>query len=133
VDLLEVLTNTEELQKLADRTKMLEVVWLGIAPQADAASVTQDDFWHALDSKVIHEAWEAMLEGIVLFFRPEEQIALRACLDRIREFDEKRMKLATKKAQSPLLGKAVETELQRLEKRLDEQLESAITTQTSGA
>ena len=83
-DLFGVLENNAAgLQELSDHERLVQVLWVMIAPQAAAVTtgpVTPEQFGAAFDGDTIESSRAALMEAITLFFPKAKQPIIRAML-----------------------------------------------------
>ena len=112
VDLLE-LGEGKLLERIAsDDVLLVDIIYVLVKPEADAAKVTDVDFGRAMAGDAIDAAWKAFLEELSDFFRsPAKRRVLKKALAKLEALEEKVMAAAEKRLDGPELDEALDDAL----------------------
>ena len=123
VDLLKLFEDAEHLQRLAgDDETMLAVLWLLVADQAAAQSIEEAAFWCGFDDDVLYSAFNAVLGGLIGFFRPDKRAPLKKIYEVFVAANQRMAAMATEKASDPRIAKLIEQTIQAEDQRIDSEL-----------
>jgi hypothetical protein len=114
VDLLEVLDG-KLLERLAgDPILLCDLVYALCKPEADARSVSDEEFGRAMAGDAIDGATTALLEELVSFFPKGRRELLAKALGKLRTLEAMALKAAEDRLDSPALEKEMAEALARL-------------------
>lgn len=110
VDLLDVVNDSGKLieRLVGDPVLLCDVIFALCKEQADAKSVSDEDFGCAMAGDPIETATTALLEELVDFFPKGKREVLRRALQKMRLYEEKFLKAAHLKLDDPTMDQAVD-------------------------
>jgi hypothetical protein len=77
--------NRDSLIQLADALTLGQVLWAMVEPQAEARSVTPDEFYEAFDGEVLNTAYAALIDEMIFFCHPRQRKVLGIAVQKVRE------------------------------------------------
>ena len=101
VDLLDLETLTA---KLADAYVLVDVLWVMVRKEAEAAGIADEEFGRSLAGDAIEAATAAMLEEIIDFFPQPRRPVLRKALEKANLLTEEMTRAATEAMDRLTLG-----------------------------
>lgn len=114
VDLLAAIDG-ELIQRLvADPVLLCDALFAIVKPEADAKGVSDEDFGRAMAGDVIDHATTAFLEELTGFFPLARRQVLSKALGKLRELEQRAVKAANARLDSPELEAEVERILTRI-------------------
>lgn len=115
VDLLSAIDG-ELLQKLSDDPVLLcDVIYALAKPEADAKSISDEDFGRAMAGDAIDKATTALLEELVDFFPSQRRGLLAKVLEKLKKLQG----MAVKAVETKLEGTSLEEEMKAALAQLD--------------
>jgi hypothetical protein len=114
VDLMSVVEGKDLLVRLSsDPILLCDVLFAVVKPQADAGSVTDEDFGSSLAGDAIADAANALLEGIINFFPSPKRTILDAQLKKLKSFETAILQKAQERLDSPEMEAHIKTTIER--------------------
>ena len=118
VDLMEAVDG-KLLQRMLDEPVLLcDIIYALCKPQADAASVTDEDFGRAMAGDAIDLATQALLEELVDFFPQRRRALLTKVLDKLRKLDSLALATVTDRIEKIDLDKVMSNAVAQLDNDL---------------
>lgn len=99
---------------LVDIMVLVDVVFVVVKPQADAAGVTDLQFAEAMGGDSLDGATVALLEELTDFFPSARRAAIKSLVARFRGLEEEVMRRVTKRIDDPAVTEAVMRDLETL-------------------
>jgi hypothetical protein len=99
---------------VGDPVLLCDVVFCVIKPEADAKSVSDQDFGQSMAGDAIDAATRALLEELIDFFPSPKRVPLRKAMEKLRAFEARAMDEAMKRLESPELDQRLENALSGL-------------------
>ena len=118
VDLMEAVDG-KLLQRMLDEPILLcDIIYALCKPQADAASVTDEDFGRAMAGDAIDNATQALLEELVDFFPQRRRALLTKVLDKLKKLDSLALATVTDRIEKIDLDKVMSSAVAQLDNDL---------------
>ena len=118
VDLMEAVDG-KLLQRMLDEPILLcDIIYALCKPQADAASVTDEDFGRAMAGDAIDNATQALLEELVDFFPQRRRALLTKVLDKLKKLDSLALATVTDRIEKIDLDKVMSNAVAQLDNDL---------------
>ena len=118
VDLMEAVDG-KLLQRMLDEPVLLcDIIYALCKPQADAASVTDEDFGRAMAGDAIDNATQALLEELVDFFPQRRRALLTKVLDKLKKLDSLALATVTDRIEKIDLDKVMSNAVAQLDNDL---------------
>ena len=118
VDLMEAVDG-KLLQRMLDEPILLcDIIYAMCKPQADAASVTDEDFGRAMAGDAIDNATQALLEELVDFFPQRRRALLTKVLDKLKKLDSLALATVTDRIEKIDLDKVMSSAVAQLDNDL---------------
>ncbi len=116
--------------------KLVQVLWLLCEPQAQAASVSEEEFGAGLGGDALEQGIEALEQALLNFSRPAKRQAIAAIRDKAHELVAAQTNLTETKLRSPkvtefLAAKLAEASAE-IDRQIDEQMKTPPTSGSSG-
>ena len=111
LDLLQAIDGKMLETLLADPIKLCDCLYACCKPQADEASISDEDFGRAMAGDALEQGTTALLEDLVDFFPQRRRDLLRGALAKLREVEAKALDLAAKRLHSPETAQRLEAML----------------------
>ena len=116
INLLElVLPESTLAEKLSDPVLIVNVLYVLCKDQADAASITDEQFGQSLTRDSIEDGWEAVLEGVVNFSPRGVRPAYRKVLEKAQKVRTIQEAKALTMAESPEFDQMLNRALEKLQ------------------
>lgn len=117
------------LVKLAESDELfVSTLYMLCEEQAQAISVTPEEFAKGLAGDVLEFAEQALEEMLLAFTRPAKRPALQAVLSRVHEVQTKAQDLAVQKVRGEAVTKLIQTQLEKAGREADQKLAAAFST-----
>lgn len=115
VDLMSALDGPQNLLErlVTDPVLLCDVVYALCKPEADARSITDEDFGRAMAGDAIDAATTALLEELVGFFPQAKRTVLRKALDKLHTLETKVLDAVTARLDSGEIDRMLEAELNK--------------------
>jgi len=115
VNLLELANEESKLpERFNDPVFCVDVLYVLCRDQADSRNIDDIAFGRALTMDAIEEASDALMEGVVDFFRRDVRIAYRKVLDATRRVRKAQAKKLMEAMESPDLDRMLEAKIESL-------------------
>lgn len=115
VNLLELANEESKLpERFNDPVFCVDVLYVLCRDQADSHNIDDIAFGRALTMDAIEEASDALMEGVVDFFRRDVRIAYRKVLDATRKVRKAQAKKLTETMESPDFDRMLEAKIENL-------------------
>lgn len=115
VNLLELANEESKLpERFNDPVFCVDVLYVLCRDQADSHNIDDIAFGRALTMDAIEEASDALMEGVVDFFRRDVRIAYRKVLDATRKVRKAQAKKLTETMESPDFDRMLEAQIENL-------------------
>ena len=115
VNLLDAIEGKLIEQLVSDPVLLCDVIYVICKPEADAQSVSDEEFGRAMAGDAIDAATNALLEELADFFPSGKRQVLRKALAKLKVLEAKSIDLANKRLDDPGLMKRMEKELEQPE------------------
>jgi len=124
VNLLEVIEGKVLEKLISDPVLLCDVIYSICKPEADAKSVTDEDFGRAMAGDAIDGATTALLEDLVDFFPPAERRVLGKAMVKLRKMKAAALEMVETRLDSPELERQMLEQLRSLSGSVPESLAS---------
>lgn len=114
VNLLDAVEGKLLEQFVSDPVLLCDVIYAACKPEADAKSVTDEDFGRAMAGDAIDHATTALLEELVDFFPSGKRRVLGKALGKLKTLEAKAVEAASRRLDDPKLEQEMEAALARL-------------------
>jgi len=108
INLLDAVEGKLIEQLVDDPVLLCDVIYVLCKPQADAASVTDEDFGRAMAGDAIEAATTALLEELADFFPRGRRELLQKALAKLKVFEAKVLEAAAARLDSPELDRRLQ-------------------------
>ena len=112
VNLLDAIEGKLIEQLVSDPVLLCDVIYVICKPEADAQSVSDEEFGRAMAGDAIDAATNALLEELADFFPSGKRQVLRKALAKLKVLEAKSIDLANKRLDDPGLMKRMEQVLE---------------------
>jgi len=107
VDLMGILDGTLLEKLISDPVLLCDVVYCLVKPEADAKSVSDEDFGKAMGGDALEHATQALLEELADFFPQQKRALLHKALVKLKALEEKALAAAERKLAGPEIENAL--------------------------
>jgi hypothetical protein len=114
VDLMQAIDGKLLERLVTDPVLLCDVVYALCKPEADAKSVTDEQFGQAMAGDAIDAATTALLEELVGFFPQAKRQVLRKALDKLKVLETKVFDAVTARLESGEIDRMLEAELNKV-------------------
>jgi len=114
VDLMEAVDGKLFERLVSDPIMLCDVIYVLCKPDADAQSVSDEDFGRAMAGDALDHATTALLEELVGFFPQARRRLLAKALSKLKTLEARAMDVADKKLDSPELEAQLEAALESI-------------------
>ena len=108
INLLEAVEGKLIEQLVSDPVLLCDVLYVLCKPEADAKSVTDEDFGRAMAGDAIDHGTTCLLEELVDFFPQAKRQVLAKALAKLKAFQTKAVETASKRLDDPKLDRHLE-------------------------
>ena len=98
----------------ADPVLLCDILYGLVKPEADKASVSDEDFGRAMAGDAIDCATEALLEELVAFFPQSQRQVLKKALAKLEKFEVRAVEFAMRRLDDPALDAKFEAALEKV-------------------
>ena len=111
VDLMQVIEGKLLEQLINDPVLLCDIIYVVCKTEADAQSVSDEDFGKAMAGDAIEHATTALLEELAEFFPLEKRRLLQKALNKLKTLETKALEMANLRLDSPELEAEMEAAL----------------------
>ena len=122
VRLLEVLDGNLLARLSSDPVLLVDVLYAVSKPQADQRGVSDEAFAELVVGDTIHQAWEALIQGILDFFPSDRRAVLERLWRATEKADRAAVEMVRKKISSPAIEQAVDRLVRKASEEIDREL-----------
>lgn len=119
VDLMQAIDGKLLERLVTDPVLLCDVVYALCKPEADAKSITDEQFGQSMAGDAIDAATTALLEELVGFFPQAKRQVLRKALDKLKVLETKVFDAVTARLDSGEIDRMLEAELNKVNLRVD--------------